>query len=181
MELPSELDCRVALHGRNGAERRVKVEANHEECKRIAERLMIPAVKMLTCIYKVMPLQDHSVICDGWLDAQVVLACCVSGELFEDVVSEAFRVRFVTEARESPQDFLDPDLPDEIIFDGQVVDLGALTIEQLALALPPFPRKPDLTAVDAAEDPATTDDDVPTTRPFAHLIHLMSKKSRKGD
>ncbi len=85
-----------------------------------------------------------------------------------------FRVRFVTAARESPQDFLDPDLLDEIVFDGQVVDLGALTIEQLALALPPFPRKLDLPDVDVADDPPP-DDDTPMTRPFAHLAHLMNR------
>lgn len=181
MELSSELDCRIALHGRDGAERRIKVEANQEECDRIAERLMIPAVKALTCTYRLMPLHDHTVICDGWLDAQVLLACVVSGEIFEDFVTEAFRVRFVTSERETQQDFLDPDVPDEIIFDGQVVDLGALTIEQLALALPPFPRRSNMTEQGASFDPSEPDDDVPTTRPFAHLAHLMSKKPKKRD
>jgi hypothetical protein len=48
------------------------------------------------------------------------------------------------------------------------VDIGAIALEELALALDPYPRAPDADAILAASN-AATDDDVEARRPFAVL------------
>ncbi len=50
-------------------------------------------------------------------------------------------MHFILEGRQSEED--DPDEPDQLVYDGVAVDLGEATVEQLALALDPYPRKPD--------------------------------------
>lgn len=186
MEHPSELSCKYTLHGRGGVDRRVKIVATATEREKIALRLMIPGINALSCDYRLIPGRDQSVMVDGWLGAEVILECCVTGEVFEDVITEDFRVRFVSGKDVELYDGMDPDLPDEIEFDGSVVDLGSLTIEQLALALPPFPRRPDLAdsasaTADAvmSEEALEMEDGQKTVRPFAGLAHLLDQKSGK--
>jgi uncharacterized metal-binding protein YceD (DUF177 family) len=75
----------------------------------------------------------------------------VSLEEFETLTEERFRLRFVPAGRESDDD--DPDSDDEIAYTGATIDLGEAAAEQLALALDPYPRKPDAVLPDAASEP----------------------------
>jgi len=60
------------------------------------------------------------------------------------------------------------DGPDEIPYTGGLIDLGAALAEQLALSLPPYPRKP------GAELPPEARDD--SANPFAALSRLRGKE-----
>ncbi len=80
----------------------------------------------------------------------------------EQAVQEAFSIQFVPAGTEAPDD--DLEAPDQIPYAGGVIDLGEAAAEQLALALDPYPQKPDAEALEAEEDV------VP--HPFAALAKL---------
>ncbi len=119
----------------------VLVETSEAERAALAHRLGIPKVRALTCRFELSPGEQASVLAAGHLQARVVQVCVVSLEPFESVVEEEFRVRFVPDgAEEAPFDL---EADDEIPYAGSALDLGEATAEQLALALDPFPRRPE--------------------------------------
>ena len=80
------------------------------------------------------------VVAQGLLQVRLTQVCVVTLEPFESTVAESFTVHFVLSGHLSSGD--DPDEPDELIYDGALVELGEATVEQLALALDPYPRSP---------------------------------------
>jgi hypothetical protein len=77
----------------------------------------------------------------------------VSLDAFPVALVEEFAVRFVPAGSESDTAD-DPDEPDEISIESGLLELGEATVEQLALALDPYPRKPGaVLEVPGAEGP----------------------------
>jgi uncharacterized metal-binding protein YceD (DUF177 family) len=116
------------------------VEADPAECRAIAARLRIPEVLALACRFTLRRADGGTIDAEGELRARVVRECVVSLEPFEMAVAEDFTVRFVPAGSETDDD--DPLTPDEIPYQGGAIDLGEAAVEQLALALDPFPRNP---------------------------------------
>jgi Large ribosomal RNA subunit accumulation protein YceD len=126
------------------------VEASEAECVAVAARLLIPGVRSLQCRWQLRLGENGLIAAEGALQAQVTQTCVVSLEPFESTLIESFNVYFVLEGRLSGSD--DPEEPDELVYDGVTLELGEATVEQLALALDPYPRSP------TAELPAMPDD-----------------------
>lgn len=141
------------------------VAATAEECAALAARLRIPAVKSLSCRFRLRPETGGRVVAEGQLRANVVQSCVVTLEDVPERVRDQFLVHFVPFGAEINDD--DPESPDEIPFHGGVIDLGEAATEQLALALDPYPRKPGATL----PPEATEADD----SPFAALARLSRK------
>lgn len=108
---------------------------------------------------------------DGRLEALAGRVCGVSLEDYDETVAEPFVRRFVPSGSPAAppaaagEVVIDPeadDPPDEVA--GEAIDLGAMLVEQLALALDPFPRKPGA----VFEEPPTP----PIDSPFAILRRL---------
>lgn len=137
------------------------VEATAVECAALAVRLGIPDVVRLSCKFA-LTRRGVVVQADGQLKAEVVQSCVVSLEPVDQEVLEQFVVRFVPAGRES--DDADPEAPDEIPYEGSIIDLGEAAAEQLALALDPYPR-----LLDAELHPAALDEAV---NPFGSLSAL---------
>lgn len=158
----SELGRPVAIDriGTTGLE--VRVEATPEELGPIAARLQLPGLSALHCNFRLKRLEDSVIAASGTLSAAVTQLCVVSLDEFPQVILENFEVRFVPDGSESEDD--DPDAPDEIPYPAGAVDLGEAAIEQLALALDPYPRKPDL------DEPECAEPEIP--HPFAALSAL---------
>ena len=142
------------------------VQAKPEELGPLAARLLIPAVHRLSCAFQLHRADDGVIAAEALLEAEVVQICIVSSEPFEQEVSEAFEVQFVPAGSEAPDD--DLEAPDQIPYEGYALDLGEAAAEQLALALDPYPRKPD------AEDAVSAPDAAP--HPFAALAALRRKQ-----
>lgn len=126
------------------------VEASAEELAGLATRLHLPAVNALTCRFRLRPGQNDTFVAEGWLDAVVTQTCVVSLDDFQALVSDHFVARLVPAGSES--DDIDPECTDEIPYRDGIIDLGDATAEQLALALDPWPRKPDASLPAAATD-----------------------------
>lgn len=138
------------------------VEAKPEELEPLARRLLIPAVHRLHCAFHLRRVNAGVIAAEGLLEADVVQTCIVSTEPFDQTVSEPFEIEFVPAGTEAPDD--DLEAPDQIPYDAHALDLGEAAAEQLALALEPYPRKPDL------EEPVSEAEAAP--HPFAALAAL---------
>jgi len=142
----------------------VVVRATAEECAAIAVRMGIPAVQSLECVFHLTVEDDGvTVLALGKLRAEMTRECVVSAEDFDTSVEDAFEVRFVPSGQE--RDDPDPDLPDEIPYTPGSIELGEAAVEQLGLALDPYPR------IEGATMPTTGDD--PDQSPFAVLARRV--------
>lgn len=162
MTVTPELSRLVPLDRLGSRPLEIEVVADEVEARAVALRLGIPAVTALRCRFTLLRRSDDvSVInAQAELTARVVQVCVIDLEPFEAPVSERFELRFVPAGQESLDD--DPESPDEIAYDLSTLDLGEVSVEQLALALDPFPRRPGA----VMQDPV----DEPTASPFAALI-----------
>lgn len=122
------------------------VAADARECAAIAARLMIPAVETLRCDWLLRPGEGGMIEARGTLSTVVTQICVVTLDPFDSTIREQFLVHFVPAGREASQE--DPDDPDEIVYEGALIDLGEAAVEQLALVLDPYPRKPGAQLLD---------------------------------
>jgi hypothetical protein len=136
-----ELSRRVLAEHIGRADAQITVEATPEERAAVAERLLIPAIASLRCVWTLRPGESGMILGQGVLQAKITQTCVVSLDPFDTIVRETFDVHFVVAGRESEED--DPDQPDQLVYDGVAIDVGEATVEELALVLDPYPRKPD--------------------------------------
>ena len=142
----------------------VAVDATAAECAAIAVRLQVPAVRRLHCRFELSHGQSGRVTAAGMLNAVVERSCVLSLDEFDAAYSESFTVLFVPYAAGPEDDEIDPadlDAPDEIAYAGNIIDVGEAAVEQLALTLDPYPRKPGAELPGEAEAAAAS--------PFASL------------
>ena len=134
-----------------GAVRRT-LEADEAARARIAKALGLDALLSLTADLRAAPWLDGAQI-DGVWRARVRQTCGVTLEPFESDLDGEFRVRALPEgsaalggpdaAEQGGELDLDPDSddPPDALADDKI-DLGAYVVEDLSLAIDPFPRKP---------------------------------------
>jgi hypothetical protein len=128
--------------GEAGFEQRV--EADAAERVALAQRLGVPALLALSCRFRLTRAPGGVagvIVAEGRLEARLTRVCVVSLEEFETAMAENFRVRFTPAGQES--DAIDLDADDEIPYGGGGLDLGEAAAQQLALALDPYPRRPE--------------------------------------
>ena len=177
-DLPPELSRFVPLSRLASTGLEFDVVATPAECARVALRLQVVAVRALAAHYVLHRRPGGLVEAEGVLKATLVQDCIVSLEPFETTSEERFVVHFVPAARieDDPDELLDPDAVDEIPYEGDRIDLGEATVEQLALGLDPFPRRPGVQLppeIDSA-------DSAPAAEPAA-AIHPFAALQKKLD
>jgi uncharacterized metal-binding protein YceD (DUF177 family) len=146
---PPELHRPLALD-RLGRGLDFAVSADAEECAAVARRMRIPGVQALSCQFHLRPELAGRIAATGALRARVTQTCVVSLEAFDADIAEDFAVVFVPEG-EQTEDWDDPETIDEIPYAGAQIDLGEAAVEQLALAMEPYPRKPGAVVEQAGE------------------------------
>lgn len=159
------------------AQRRV-VAATPAECKALAAVFGLPGIAELEGDFTLATAKGRGGVIEAELalQAKVTQICVVSLEAFDSKVTERAKLRFVPAAsvhEDAEISELDPaslEGPDEIPYAGDVIDLGAVLAEQLALTLDPYPRKP------GAELPAEATD--AAANPFAALAALRGKPAK---
>jgi len=142
--------------------------ADAAELAAVATLLAIEAVESLAVEARLETV-DGVFRCRGEVRARVVQACVVTGEPVVEEVAAGFE-RFLVVGPAPVSDAaidVDPEERDVDYLDEPVVDIGAIAVEELALALDPYPRASDADAVLAASNAAT--DDAEARRPFAVL------------
>jgi uncharacterized metal-binding protein YceD (DUF177 family) len=156
-----EFSHRLAVERIGSAGFDITVDANATERAALAVRLQLQAISALTCRFRLRQAVAGTVAAEGWLEAVVTQICVVSLDEFEAPVSDHFVINFVPDGEAG--DDIDPESIDEITYDDGMIDLGETAAEQLALALDPWPRKPDAALPDSSADTISS--------PFAALIN----------
>lgn len=158
-----------------GAVRSVhRIEASEAERATLAEWLDIPAVNALTAELTVTRAGTDSAKVAGSFRADLTLTCGVSLDPFEqridgEIEHEFRRPDAVSRAgREDGEVVVNLDTEEPGEWRPQGIDLGALLAEELSLALPDFPRKPDA-ELEGAPDEVPADE---KPNPFAALAKL---------
>ena len=147
----------------------VTVEATPAECAAVAEDIDLPAIEALVASFKIAEQPGGRVQVDGEVKAHIRQVCVVSLEAFESDVAQPIAMTFAhvkaplperhsrqrnkrdemrraADARPAPparpvcEGEVDP--PDPIV-DGRI-DLGAVAVEFLTLALDFYPKKPGI-------------------------------------
>ncbi|MGZ3278780.1 MAG: YceD family protein [Caulobacteraceae bacterium] len=154
--MADDLDVRGAwrevmtlAEAQRGAVRR-QLEADAATRARIAKALGLDALHSLTAVMKVSPWLDGVQI-DGQWRARVGQTCGVTLEPFESDLEGEIHLRALPQgsaalggADEAGGELdLDPEGedPPEVLADDKI-DLGAYLVEDLSLAIDPFPKKP---------------------------------------
>ena len=141
----------------------------------LARDLGLESLRALSGKLTVYPWLDGAEIV-GRLDGVAEQICGVSLEPFEQPLSAELEIRIVPagspnapEPEPPGEVVLDTDLPDPPdVLEGEEIDMAAYVLEQLALAVDPFPRKPGATF-----DYQPPEADV---SPFSVLKSLKDKK-----
>jgi uncharacterized metal-binding protein YceD (DUF177 family) len=173
------IDAIVRIDRLPSAGRSVDVAPDAAARAELAKILNVQAVEAMQASLTVTPLRG-GIRALGHLTARIVQASVVSFEPVVQDIDEAVDRVFLpastdnvpTPGSEIFVDLEDDDFPDHI--DGPEVDLSALLIETIALAIDPYPRRPG----ESLESLGLNDDGEPSG-PFAALTKL--KKSTDID
>lgn len=150
------------------AGRQEQIAASAEECAALARRFRILGISAFTASLALRREEDGAIRAEGHIEAEVTQECVISLEPVEQRVSAPVHLRFLPPGVPPAED---PEGPDEIETDGEVMDLGEAVAEQLALALDPFPRRPDAVLPPDVLAPEETPADTASS-PFALLARL---------
>ncbi|MFD1797614.1 DUF177 domain-containing protein [Paracoccus aurantiacus] len=113
-------------------------------------------------------------VLDGTLRATVVQPCVVTLDPVTTPLEEQVSLVFSPHVTTPEEDEIE--MGDETIEPlGQWIDLGAIALEALALALPTHPRKDGAELPEAAADDDAGAASAETRKPFAGLADLMKK------
>lgn len=155
-------------------EKREELEATEAERAALAARFGILEISSLRASLRLRQEAGGAVRVRGHLTADVVQACVVTLEPVPQHIEEPVDLRFLHEGAE-PED--DPDGPDEILTEGEVLELGEAIAEQLSLALDPYPRVPGAELELPHEEEEDEPEEAPARpNPFAKLAALKGKR-----
>jgi len=153
-----------------------EIEATPAEREEIARRLGLESLGRLKAVATFRQKPGAPVIeVEGQFEALMTRICVVTLEPFEERLEESFLLHYTAAPDRSVrnEDFIDPDAPDpaEPLESGGI-DLGEAVVQQLSLALDPYPRsKGAELAHQASPEP---DDGVAEDHPFAILKGLKT-------
>lgn len=159
----------------------LSLDADEAVRKALAKELNLAGLDLLTGEIRVTPWMDGAEISGHW-QAAATLTCGISLEPFEERYDEAMLIRAVppTSVLAAPPEAgpdgdieldIEADDPPDVL-EGDAIDVAAYLVEQLALALPAFPRKPG-----AVFEPPPPEE---PPSPFAVLLQLKPKEDDKG-
>lgn len=159
----------------------ISVRAEAAELAGIARMLDLPSVESLEARYVLMR-SGQKVKLEGEMTAQLHQTCAVTLDAFPVTLTVPLKLDFAPEEPANPRRKgpeaeagaielevrLNDEDPPEPIVDG-VIDLGAVTLEFLALGLDPYPRKPGASFAESAPE-------APPESPFAALARLKQSE-----
>lgn len=152
--------------------RTFRITPSEAERAAIARIIGLPAIAALDAELHVEPFGREGVAVTGTIRARLTQVCVVSSEPFESDVTAPVDIRFSPDGRDPNADVdlneimdVDAEDPPDLLVGGRI-DLGAIIVEFLALALDPYPRKPGVEFRQSQEEGEAS--------PFAALKSLKS-------
>jgi len=121
----------------------MRLVADEAERKALARRFSLIAIHRLEAEIS-LAADGEAVDAQGWMWAEIVQSCAVTGDDLPVTVEEPLALRFVPEAPVTEQELdLEEEDLDEIPYSGASFDLGEAIGQSLALAIDPFATGPD--------------------------------------
>jgi len=158
----------VEAHGLPAEGRHYRVSPTPEQRDEIAQRLGAVAIDAFEGEAVVRPAPGGAMV-EGCVRARLVRHCVVTLDPVEETVEEPFTVRFRREDAAAPAEEIEIDADTPEPLDPAGIDIAELLVQQLALAMDPYPRRPDA-AFDAAEFGGAAE-----TSPFAVLKGAIAR------
>jgi uncharacterized metal-binding protein YceD (DUF177 family) len=157
-----------------------KIAAKSEEMHGIAGYLDLVDVGTLSADITLTRWRSKGIRVKGKLKADVTQSCVVTLDPVPAHIEAEFERRFLPAEFDSANDeprevFVDPEGEDPPEPLGREIDLGEILVEELALSLEPYPRKPGV-AFEAQPEAAVAD---LKPNPFAALAKLKPKPDPK--
>ncbi|MBL8645115.1 MAG: DUF177 domain-containing protein [Rhodospirillaceae bacterium] len=150
--------------------------AKDDDRKRVAERLGLLELPVLTARITLTPAGSGIITVTGELQAEVVQSCVVSLVPVKSSIAESFSLGFSREPDEDEEggelDLSPHEDPPELLT-GDEIDLGELVVEQLALFIDPYPRAPGAVFQNPKKPGVETGK--ATISPFAALAKLKTQ------
>ena len=158
----------VSIDSLSANERSIPVDFPSTALAAVAERLEVEGVLALSGSFS-LTRKDRIIHVSGAVEARLVRQCVLSLEEMEEAVSDSFS--FELEQVDTLPDLageidIDADMPEPFV--GDTIDLADLAIQQVSLAMDPFPRK-------QGAEPVRDEGEQPSLSPFSVL------KSMKED
>ena len=138
------------------------------ECAALAARMDIPAVELSSAVPPAPPPAGGMVLAEGDLQAPGGAGLRADARLIRDRDRGAVPAALRARRPRNPTTTI-PKPTTKSPTPGAAIDLGEAAAEQLALALDPYPRKPDATLpaeVEASSEPAVRRAGAPATAPL---------------
>lgn len=178
-DLPSETLRFADL--RNRTQTPFELKPNAAERDAIATELEVSQLKKLNFEGALHPDGQKDWLLKGALGATVIQPCVATLEPVTTRIDEKVQRRYIAEF-ELP-DGLEVEMPEDDSAEGLpvAIDLYEVLIEQLALALPAFPRSDAAEIVDlSVSEPGVTPMSDDEAKPFAGLGALKAKLEKKA-
>lgn len=122
------------------------IEAPAAALAQIAARIHAPKLIRLRSEVELRPVASGFRL-SGVLDAALVRECVVSLEAVDEIINETFEITFSKSADAETVIDLDPDADAPEPLEESLLDLAEILVQQLVLAMDPYPRKPGATSL----------------------------------
>ncbi|HEX3537915.1 MAG TPA: DUF177 domain-containing protein [Stellaceae bacterium] len=151
-----------------------EIAANAEERVALARRLDLVSLDRLSATVDLAPQRDRTILLTASFAAEFVQSCVVTLDPVGGAIAENFSLRYGPPGWES-EIAGDEDEPAFEPLSGTTIDIGEAVAQELALALPPFPRVPGTSVetelggdAEARREPG----------PFAGLVRLVGRGAK---
>lgn len=138
----------VALDTIGAEERTITLEADNDQCRRLAGRFGWIGIGRLAATVRLV-MRANGVDATGHLTATINQKCVATGEPVREDIDTDFTVRFIDSATlgDHAEIELGQNDLDIVEFTGAGIDIGEAIAETLALSADPYPRRPDADAM----------------------------------
>lgn len=162
---------------------RQRITASEDERAALARRFDLVSLDRLEADVELIPRMSPGTIPGGErvillraaFEASFEQRCIMTLDPIAGVLAERFELLYgPPEAEESASGLVGEDVAFEPLPD-EAIDIGEAVAQEFSLALPPFPRSPDVPIDDAPVEPAAGPE--PASNPFAGLLRLVGRDS----
>ena len=171
---PPEFSKIIDINKASANGREYQLTPTKDDCDKIAARLGVNGVENFSGALTVQT-SKHQIKVQGSLRAQLLRECVASLEPMTENIEEAIDIEFlrrapiVVEGAEEDEPFWEQ--PE--VHESDELDIGELLVQQLSLAMAPFPRK------EGAASLAEEYGQIGSASPFAGLRESLKKEQKK--
>jgi uncharacterized metal-binding protein YceD (DUF177 family) len=162
---------RLVPVARLGAEPfRQRIEATPEEREQLAQRFDLLALDRFAAEVELRRQGGQVIVLEATFAAEFEQCCTVTLEPVRNAIADRFSLVYAPVTDEELEIALSGDEPAFEPLTDDAIDIGEAVAQELSLALPEFPRRPDATV-----------EDVPETEPLEGPFALLARLGKRTE